>query len=147
MAAMTTSTSTAVPLPAMDELRERLVPLFNDQDTQLVVLFGSMATAATHRRSDIDIAVLSAHSVDMVTLTARMMRLLATDRVDVVDLRRVSPILAMAVARGGKPLFERSPGIFNTFCSRAARMYADTRKLREARRQSIHAYLAERRAA
>lgn len=136
-----------MPTITLDKLRERLEPLFNEQSIHLIAVFGSVATATTHRRSDIDIAVLAGQPVDIVAMTVNVMRLLGTDQVDVVDLRRASPVLAMAVARTGKPLFERSSGLFNAFCSRAARMYADTHKLREARERSITSYLAERRAA
>jgi len=47
----------------------------------------------------------------------------------------------MAVARTGRPLFERERGAFREFQSLASRRYCDTDKLRRARRRAIHAFL------
>jgi len=66
---------------------------------------------------------------------------LGTDRLDLIDLRRAGPLLGMAVARTGRPLFEREPGAFREFQSLASRRYCDTDKLRRARRRAIHAFL------
>src|SRR3989449_11177206 len=66
---------------------------------------------------------------------------LGTDRLDLIDLRRAGPLLAMAVARTGRPLFERERGAFREFQSLASRRYCDTDKLRRARRRAIHAFL------
>ena len=67
---------------------------------------------------------------------------LKTDRLDLVDLRRVGPTLAMEVARSSRLLFESRPGAFREFQSLASRRYCDTAKLRLAQRRAIHVFLA-----
>jgi len=89
-------------------------------DLRLLVLFGSAARGGARSESDIDLAVLCAGPA---------------------DLRRAGPLLGMAVARSGRPLFERELGAFREFQSLASRQYCDTDKLRRARRRAIHAFL------
>jgi hypothetical protein len=48
----------------------------------------------------------------------------------------------MAVARSGRVLFEKRPGLYRQFQALASRRYCDTAKLRHAQRRAIHAFLA-----
>lgn len=110
-------------------------------ELRLLVLFGSAAQGRATSGSDIDIAVLCDGSADLDALYLTLAPRLGTDRLDVIDLRRAGPLLAMAIARTGRSLFEREPGAFREFQSLASRRYCDTDKLRRARRRAIHAFL------
>jgi predicted nucleotidyltransferase len=90
-----------------DEIQSHLTPLYHRPNIVLVILFGSMATGVTHRRSDVDLAIQGSDVLDIVEMTGTVMRLLGDNRADVVDLRRASPLLAMEVARHGRVLYER----------------------------------------
>lgn len=129
---------------SLEQLRENLAPLYGDSSLQLVLLFGSVASQRTHRRSDIDLAFLFDKPVDILSLTNKVIRLLHSDSVDVVDLRRASTLLKYSAARTGKVIYEQRPGAFAGFCSLAFRMYADTKKLRDARERVIEGFLASR---
>lgn len=85
-------------------------------DIQLIILFGSTAHGNTHRDGDID----------------------------VVDLRRASPPLALEALRHGRLLYESRPGSYAAFYSLALRRYVDTAKLRVAQQQAIGNFLAAR---
>lgn len=126
------------------EIRQRLTPLYASREMKLVLLFGSSATGMTHRRSDIDIAFLASEVLDIVEITNLVMRLLGHSDVDMVDLRRASPLLAMEVARHGCVLYERHPGDYVEFCSLAHRRYVDTAKLRRAQQDTIVDFLHSR---
>lgn len=126
-----------------EEIKSRLSPLFKRKRLRLVILFGSAASGKTHRGSDIDIAFLFEKSVDILELTNTVIRLLHNDNVDVIDLRRASPLLKFSVVKKGKLLFEKNPGKFNEFCSLAFRMYVDTQKLRDTHAKFIKQYLNE----
>lgn len=128
----------------LNRLKERLGPLMASPDVQLVVLFGSAITGALHPGSDLDLAIQGQGPLDLVEVTTQVMRLLRTDRVDVVDLRRASPLLMMEVARGGQVLYERTPGLYVAFCSLAHRRYVDTAKLRVAQQAAIQQFLRAR---
>lgn len=131
-------------LPDVDRIREALTPLFCDEGLRLVLLFGSVATGGSHPRSDIDLAFLFDTPADVLVLTNTVIRLLGTDNIDVVDLRRASPLLKFSAAKHGKVLYEKTPDDFPAFYSLAFRMYDDTRKLREAKVESIKSFLCAR---
>ena len=129
---------------AIEEIRERLFPFYKESDLRLIVLFGSALTGASHKKSDIDLAFLFDRPVDILSLTNRVIRLLHTDKVDVIDLKHASPLLKYSVAEKGKLLYEKSPGMFFEFYSLAFKEYVDTRKLREARETAIKNFLESR---
>lgn len=127
---------------SIDEVRIRLKPLYAEESLRLVVLFGSLAKGQRKKNSDIDLAFLYDAPIDEVLLTNRVSQLLRTDAIDVVDLRKASPLLKFSAMRYGQALFERSPGAFTTFYSLAFRRYVDTQKLRDAQRSIIHDFIA-----
>jgi len=117
---------------SVEEIRKRLLPLCGDKGLQLILLFGSAVSGKIHARSDIDLAFLFEKPADILALTNRVIRLLHTDNVDVVDLRRASPLLKFSAVKSGMLLYEKEPGLFNEFYSLAFRRYVDTKKLRDA---------------
>jgi len=132
---------------SFEEIRERLTPLLSEERLQFVLLFGSSAHGRMHKRSDIDLAFMFEGPADILELTNRVIRLLRTDTVDVVDLSRASPLLRYAAVKTGRLLYEKTPGLFNAFCSLAFRMYADTKKLRDGRAEAIGYFLGRRKSA
>jgi len=131
---------------SFEEIRNSLSPLFEDKTLKLIFLFGSQATEKTHKKSDIDLAFLFNKNIDIIELTSKVIRLLKTDNVDVVDLNRVSPLLKYSAAKTSRLLYERSDGIFNEFYSLAFRLYIDTDKLRKACQQTIDNFIYDREA-
>jgi len=127
---------------SIEEIRNRLEPLFRDAGLQLVVLFGSLAKGLRGKNSDIDLAFLYDAPIDEVQLTNRVSQLLRSDAIDVVDLRKASPLLKFSAMRYGKALHERSPGVFTTYYSLAFRRYVDTKKLRDAQRSVVKSFIA-----
>jgi predicted nucleotidyltransferase len=132
----------APPPLTVEEIQGRLSPLFERPEVHLVALFGSCAQGQANALSDIDLGILS--DGDFEHLRLEILGLLRRDRVDIVDLRRASPLLAMSVARHGRPLHQGKPGAFASFVSLALRRYNDTAKLREMRQAEIKKFLAAR---
>lgn len=129
---------------SIEEIKKGLSPLFHDEGLRLVLLFGSAVSGKIHKKSDIDLAFLFDKPVDILTLTNRIIRLLHTDTVDVVDLKRASPLLKFSAVKSGMLLYEREPGMFHEFYSLAFRRYIDTKKLRDAQAQAIQQFLKAR---
>jgi predicted nucleotidyltransferase len=129
---------------SFEEIKDKLAPLLEEEGLELVILFGSAATGRRHQRSDIDLAFLFKGPVDILSLANRVIKLLQTDSVDVVDLRGASPLLRYAATKNGRLLYQRGEGLFNQFYSLAARSYIDTKKLRDAQRAYIARYLGSR---
>src|SRR5436853_24844 len=87
------------PILRVEEIAARLhdVPQ-SIPDLELLVLFGSHATARAGVRSDVDLAVRCTGAADLEKLYLTLAPRLGTDRLDVIDLRRASPLLAFEVA-------------------------------------------------
>ncbi len=83
---------------AEEKLKEKLTPLFERPEVRLVLVFGSRVSGQVRPSSDLDIAVLAERRLDTVWLTNLMSRLVRFSDVDLVDLGRCSPTLAMVVA-------------------------------------------------
>jgi predicted nucleotidyltransferase len=128
----------------IEEIKDSLTPLFNEEGLRLVLLFGSVALGKECQESDIDLGFLFDKPIDILGLTNRVIRFLRTDRVDVIDLSRASPLLKYSAIRQGKVLFEQTPGLFNIFQSLTFRIYIDTKKLRDAQEKAIHNFLGQR---
>jgi predicted nucleotidyltransferase len=129
---------------SIEGIKDKLVPLFRDKGLKLVLLFGSAVLGNVYKESDIDLAFLFDRPADILSLTNRVIRLLHADNIDVVDLRRASPLLKFSVVKNGRVLYEKLPGMFNEFYSLAFRMYVDTKKLRDAQEISINHFLREK---
>jgi len=129
---------------SIEEIKEKLCPLFEEEGLQLVILFGSSVSGKVHNRSDIDIAFLFNRHVDILALTNKVIKLLHADTVDVVDLKRTSPLMKYSVVKNGILIYEREQGAFNEFYSLAFRMYIDSKKLRDAQAFAIKHFLEAR---
>ena len=132
----------ATELLKVEGIQRRLSPLFERPEVHLVVLFGSYAKGQARASSDIDLGILA--EGDFEGLRLEVIRLLRSDRVDTVDLRRASPLLAMSIARYGRPLHQGRSGAFASFASLSLRRYNDTVKLREMQKTEIKKFLAGR---
>lgn len=121
------------------EIDERLRAVAEAKsEIEVLALFGSFARGDTHAASDIDIAVQGG---DIERLRVDLMRELQTERIDLIDMRRAPPLLAMTIAKDGRVLFEKTPGVFNAFVSLAFRRYCDTAKFREHRRAALRDFV------
>jgi predicted nucleotidyltransferase len=105
---------------------------------RLLVLFGSRVLGQVHGQSDWDFGYLAGGTLDEELLRERLMEILGTDLVDLVDLSKASALLRIQVAVGGKPVFEDETGIFQTFQIDAASFWCDVEPvLRAAYRQIL----------
>ena len=123
-----------------DALRDVLAA---ESSVLLAYLFGSAARGQQGQGSDVDVAVLAEAPLDLdglALLTERCQRAISfRHRVDVVDLRAASPVLAAEVVRDGIVLVQRDAELRFGFEIDAIRRFEDTRPLRRAQ----HALLRE----
>ncbi len=91
----------------------------------LLTLFGSRARGDALPSADWDFGYLADGSIDPLALMAELSRVVATDRLDVVDLTRASGLLRYRAARDGLLIYERDPGVFDRFRFEAARFWFD----------------------
>jgi predicted nucleotidyltransferase len=116
--------------------RDRLAQAARENELDLIVLFGSQASARALAGSDVDLAVryrpggrrLRSPRLD---LAARLAPAFPPEaELDVTVLNDASSMLLFEVAREGQLLYEREPLLFWQFQSYAARRYDDDYKYR-----------------
>ncbi|MBM5783553.1 MAG: nucleotidyltransferase domain-containing protein [Cyanobacteria bacterium K_DeepCast_35m_m1_288] len=114
-------------LQALPKIRAEAVP----EDVDLIVLFGSRAKGIQTPTSDWDLGITFRQTLDhplrLFELDALLSPLVgcSSDAIDLVDLEHSSYLLQRVVTEEGRLLFERRPGLFFSFCSRAIRQWAD----------------------
>ena len=97
----------------------------------LIVLFGSQARGDNRSNSDTDVAYLASAALSLMD-EARLALALSTEleqTVDLVDLKKSSPLLSYNIFHDGQSLYEQTPGLFSDFFVRAVRIYQETRPL------------------
>jgi predicted nucleotidyltransferase len=108
----------------MNRLVEKITAIVEKlPNLKLLILFGSRARGEHRPDSDWDFAVLYGERSDrkdissllkIYTLLEQALEI-PDDKIDVVDLKECSPILAHYVARDGQLLYERETGLFEVF--------------------------------
>lgn len=92
---------------------------------ELLLLFGSRARSDSHRQSDWDLGYRAAAQMDPVALRGRVVDVLGTDAIDLVDLERASGLLRYRAARDGQLVFEARPGLADEFRFEVVRFWCD----------------------
>ena len=92
---------------------------------RLLVLFGSRVSGQVHRHSDWDFGFLAGKTLDEELLRERLMAILRTDLVDLVDLSKASALLRIQVAVHGRPVFEEDTSVSQAFQIDAASFWCD----------------------
>lgn len=111
----------------LDELGRRFRGDPAAGDVAALVLHGSRARGEAGPGSDWDLGVLPVpgRSPDLAAITAALVEILGTERVDVVDLGTASALLRFRAARDGVALVEREPGAALGFREEAVRFWCD----------------------
>lgn len=92
---------------------------------RLLLLFGSRARGDTHPGSDWDLGYIADSEFDANDFLARLVLLLGTDRIDLVNLERTNGLLRYRAAAEGQPLFESVPGNYERFWFDAVSYWCD----------------------
>ncbi len=134
-----------------EEIVVRLRAYFEEREEVVVAyLFGSVARGRAGKLSDIDVAILVDESLirpvrygyraDILT---DLMGRLHTNKVDLVVLNKVSPLLAHEAVRNGELIFCRNSERRVAFETDAFRRYVDTEPLRRIQGQYLDRRIAE----
>lgn len=107
------------------------------RNISMAILFGSQIRGTASKKSDIDLGIWLENGeflgdvLEAARIKRRLQRdlitYLETDKVDLIILNRSVPLLKFQVAREGRPVYEKQPGLFASFCSRALREHNDAR--------------------
>lgn len=126
-------------------LKQQIAEISGDFSLRLVLLFGSQATGAAGEGSDIDIAVLVKPSVRVdlgydLSLQSAFVKILQTDRLDLVYLHKVTPLLRHRVVCQAVVLYDED-GFYARYASYVIRYYGDTRKFRALEREFVESFV------
>jgi predicted nucleotidyltransferase len=123
--------------PNIKQKLEQLMPIFKQEQVQLVYLFGSLSQR--EKGHDVDLAILTKEA-PAFHLQAAITSYLDTERLDLVDLRQASPVLKFEIVRTGRLLYSANETVEEQFVLSTLRQYKDTAWLR----QQQDRYLRER---
>ena len=123
--------------PDINQKLTQLILLFEKEEVLLAYLFGSLGRGQTGH--DVDLAILT-RSGQAFRLREAITDCLETERVDLVDLQRASPVLRFEILRTGQLLYAADLALSECFELATLRLYRDTAWLRRQQRE----YLRER---
>lgn len=128
------------PLPAdIEERLESLAPLLEKKGVLLAYLFGSLAAKdekIPRMPGDVDLAVLTREGPTW-ELQEALVEFLGTDRLDLVDLHRASPVLRFEILCGGRPIYISDEEIRERYEMETLHLYRDTEPMRKRQREAL----------
>ena len=128
------------PLPTdIEERLESLAPLLEKKGVLLAYLFGSLATKGEkgpRQPGDVDLAVLTKEGPAW-ELQEALVESLGTDRLDLVDLRRASPVLRFEILCSGRPIYISNEDIRERYEMETLHLYRDTEPMRRRQREAL----------
>jgi predicted nucleotidyltransferase len=129
-----------MPLPTdIEERLESLAPLLEKKGVLLAYLFGSLATKgekAPRLPGDVDLAVLTRVGPAW-ELQEALVEWLGTDRLDLVDLRKASPVLRFEILRSSRPIYIYDEEIRERYEMETLHLYRDTEPMRRRQREAL----------
>lgn len=111
---------------------EKLLPIFEEEGVLLAYIFGSLANAR-------DVSKREPHDIDLALLTKdkpawklwdAITEALGTERLDLVDLKRASPVLLFEILRTGRLIYSSDEATRERFVLDVLHIYRDTEPLR-----------------
>jgi predicted nucleotidyltransferase len=130
------------PLPQDIEKRlENLVPLFEKEGVLLAYLFGSLVQkgeklSRPRPPGDVDLAILTKEGT-VYELQEAIVDVLGTDRLDLVDLRKASPVLRFEILRSGRPIYISDDDLRERYEMETIHLYRDTELMRRRQRKVL----------
>lgn len=88
-------------------MKQKIKKIAEKYDLSLIILFGSVAKGFAHEESDVDVAILEKKSLSLhkeLDLRADLYKLFRRD-VDLVFIRRASPLVLGQISKYGKLLY------------------------------------------
>lgn len=120
---------------------------------KMLILFGSRVIGNTHSKSDWDFAVTydsekinhnpNKNELFQISQIIGEVLRINGDTVDVVDLKKSTPLLAHFIARDGEIIYEQQPGEFQQFKQKALLNDRELEAIENNLKQQINGFLKE----
>jgi predicted nucleotidyltransferase len=123
---------------------EQLPALLKGHGVQLAYLFGSLIRGGvvSDSANDVDLAVWSP-DVPAYRLREPIVECLGTERLDLVDLQRASPVLRFEILKTGRPLYVADDAFQQRYEMQTILIYQDTNYLRRRQREILRERFAQ----
>jgi predicted nucleotidyltransferase len=124
--------------PDIKQKLQQLPPLLEKHGVLLAYLFGSLCrhVATGDTANDVDLAVWSP-DMPAYRLREPIADCLGTERLDLVDLQRASPVLRFEILRAGQPFYVADEDFQQRYELQTVRVYQDTAYLRRRQREIL----------
>lgn len=120
--------------PDIEQKLKGVIPLLKKEGILLAYLFGSLSKGLPG--NDVDIAIL-AKDRPVYHLRGKLSKVLGTERIDLVDLTKASPLLCFEIVRNGHILYVADEAQQDKFEMAAIHLYRDTIALRRRQKECL----------
>ncbi len=130
----------------IEAIKPKIAQIAEKYGLDLVVLFGSQATGKIHKESDIDIAYTGDKKLSFdeeIKANSDLIDIFKRDDVQLVNIKKASPLLMKQIVDHAIILYEREKNIFNSIFVLAQRMFEDAKVLFDLRRHYLDYKLKE----
>lgn len=123
----------------IEEQNKKFQEIAQQYDLELVLMFGSRVKGKTHKESDYDVAYMSERTLDLEEEGRLILGLLPIIRpaderlINLVNIKKASPLLLYDMTFRYKVLYERAPGVFAGLRAYAFKKYVESKPLYEAK--------------
>lgn len=114
--------------------KNRIKKIAQKYGLDLLLLFGSRATETNLEKSDFDVAYLAKKTLDLEKesrLIVDLMPVFKSEIIDLVNIKKASPLLLYAITNSCSVLYESKPLTFASLRVYAFKQYVETKPLYE----------------
>lgn len=117
----------------LEKNKEVVEKIAQKYEIELFLLFGSRAIKnKAHAKSDFDVAYLSKNNLTLLqeaSLSFDLSKVIKSEDIDLVNIKKASPLLFYAITRGCVVIYEKKPLIFDSLAAYAFKKYIETKPL------------------
>jgi predicted nucleotidyltransferase len=109
---------------------EKIKQVAEENNLDLVVIFGSQARGTASKHSDIDIGIYGSSLLDLsdkTNLIRDFSEIFKSDKIDISIISLNSPVFTLQVLTDGKILYEKEKNIFGLLKLRAWKLFAESK--------------------
>lgn len=117
-----------------------LKKIAQEYSLELLLLFGSRISKKLHKESDFDVAYLSKIDLDLAAeskMIVDLARIFKSENIDLVNLKKATPLLLFAITNDCKVLYEKNHLIFSALRAYGFKKYIETKPFYEEKFQRL----------
>ena len=116
------------------KLKKEIKKIAQKYNLELILLFGSRLDKKIHQESDFDVAYSGRRNLNLnqeAKLIIDLSPIFKSENIDLVNLKKASPLLLYAITKDCKVIFEEDSLIYDNLRAYAFKKYIETKPLYE----------------